>query len=417
MRHKPTLDGLTHKDSLMGAESPSQPGTARLVSLDAYRGFIMLAMVSGGFAFSGIARKYFPDDELWKTLGYQFDHATWEGGGFWDMIQPSFMFMVGVAMPYSHASRVAKGQSPGLIAAHVIYRSLLLIALGVFLSSNWDKQTNFTFVNVLSQIGLGYAFVYMLIGRGAATQLAALVVILGGYWLWFLAYPAPPIDFDYATVGFGPNKFLPYPFHPYDGLFTHWNPNVNAASNFDHWFLNLFPREKPFEFNTGGYATLNFIPSMATMIFGLMAGEMLRRHELLPREKLLRLVIAAAVCLGVGYLLGQTVCPLVKRIWTPSWAIYSTGWTIDIKEYRELALPLVVVGMNSIAVYVMAQLLKPWVRDTLKRHLGQHVFEGTYFGHEMFMPLFAPVAESVGFLLVLWLVAAWMYRQKIFVKI
>src|SRR5262249_48129454 len=156
-----------------------------------------------------------PDSSVWQFLSFHFDHAAWEGGGFWDMIQPSFMFMVGVAMPYSHASRLAKGQSSAKIAGHVVFRALLLIALGVFLSSNWSKQTNYTFVNVLSQIGLGYAFLYLLIGRGLVVQMLALVGILGGYWLYFYLFEVPGPDFNFASVGFGPNKF-----HPYEGLFA-----------------------------------------------------------------------------------------------------------------------------------------------------------------------------------------------------
>src|SRR5438132_12690191 len=95
------------------------------------------------------------------------------------------MFMVGVAIPFSHASRIAKGQSSPKIAAHVLYRSLVLILLGIFLSSNGASQTNFTFVNVLTQIGLGYAVVYLLLGTSFVSQLLVLLAILGGYWYLF----------------------------------------------------------------------------------------------------------------------------------------------------------------------------------------------------------------------------------------
>src|SRR5438132_6681561 len=103
----------------MSEQSTSPP--PRLVSLDAYRGFIMLVMASGGLAIAQVAKDHFPDHPLWQFLAYQFDHVAWGGCAFWDLIQPSFMFMVGVAIPYSHASRVAKGYSPARIATHVIY--------------------------------------------------------------------------------------------------------------------------------------------------------------------------------------------------------------------------------------------------------------------------------------------------------
>jgi heparan-alpha-glucosaminide N-acetyltransferase len=398
---------------------PAVATTTRLLSLDAYRGFIMAAMVSAGFGFSQVARQL-PDYPFWQLLGFHFDHVAWAGCAFWDLIQPSFMFMVGVALPYSHASRKARGQSTPVIAGHVVYRAWVLIFLGIFLSSNWSRQTDWVFTNVLTQIGLGYCFVYLLVGRGSVWQLTAVAVLLVGYWVGFLVYPLPAADFPYASVGFAT-------LEPYTGLFAHWNPNTNAAAAFDDWFLNLFPRPQPFVFNRGGYATLNFVPSMATMILGLWAGELLRRRDLAAGKKLLLLVIAALLCGSLGWVLGETVCPIVKRIWTPSWTLYSAGWTfallagfyavIDLGGWRKWAVPLVAVGMNSIAVYCMAQLLKPWVRDTCKRHLGADVFHGTYFGLELFDPLYVPVAECVVFLGVVWLTAVWMYRRSIFLKI
>lgn len=405
----------------------------RLVSLDAYRGFIMLAMASGGLAFSVMARRpeaRFQESSLWKFLAYQFDHVEWTGCGFWDLIQPSFMFMVGVAIPYSYAARKAKGQGEVHVWFHTVLRALILVGLGVFLASNSSehKQTNFLFTNVLAQIGLGYCFVYALHGKGLPVQGIALAVILVGYWLLFALWPLPAEDFDLTKVGI---TAAWQQEHWMSGFAAHWNKNVNAAAAFDQWFLNLFPRAKEYVFERGGYQTLNFIPSMATMLLGLMAGELLRGPASKQR-KFAILCIAGLVCLGVGALLDATICPSVKRIWTPSWAIFSSGWTflmlagffgiIDILGFQRWAFALVVVGMNSIAVYLMAQLLKGWTWETLRKHLGENIYRGTYFPDtyfevQLFLPIFEPVAKSVAFLVVLWLAALWMYRQKIFVKI
>jgi predicted acyltransferase len=394
-------------------QAPSVPKPAdspqRLASLDAYRGFIMLVLAAGGFGLVEVAKRadgnFFLD-----LLATQFDHVPWVGCAFWDLIQPSFMFMVGVAMPYSYANRKARGRSAWQNFGHVVYRSIVLILLGVFLSTSIsDKQTNFAFVNVLTQIGLGYAFVYLLLNRGVKIQLAAIAVILAGYWLYFYRYPAPGPDFDFQSVGVAKGVEM-------TGLFAHWNKNTNAAAAFDVWFLNLFPRAEPFRFNEGGYQTLNFIPSMATMIFGLMAGELLR-GSLSARVKLRYLLLGGAVCLVLGVVLGVTVCPNVKRIWTPTWALFSAGltfyilagfyWMIDIQGYRRWAFPLVVFGMNSIAIYLMGQLLKGWVRNRLATHLGQNIFDGIY----------GPLWASLAVLLVFWLVCFWMYRRKIFLRI
>jgi predicted acyltransferase len=408
------------------AASKPAAGTkpARLVSLDAYRGFIMLAMASGGFYLSRVVKDgNLQDQPLWRFLAYQTDHVEWTGCAFWDLIQPSFMFMVGVAIPYSYAARKVKGDSEAQVWFHTVLRAILLVALGVFLASNSSNhtQTNFLFTNVLAQIGLGYCFVYALHGRGLRVQGIALAVILVGYWFFFALFT--PMDGDIGQLGIAPAWEAQ---HWMTGFAAHWNKNVNAAAWFDQWFLNLFPRANEHVFERGGYQTLNFVPSMATMVLGLMAGELLR-GERSKRDKFVLLCLAGLFCLGLGLLLDATICPSVKRIWTPSWAIFSSGWTflmlagffgiIDIWGYQRWAFALVIVGMNSIAVYMMAQMLKPWTSDTLRRHLGQHLFEGSYFGVRWFDPVFEPVAKSAAFLIVIWLASLWMYRQKIFVKI
>ncbi|HLJ96343.1 MAG TPA: DUF5009 domain-containing protein [Gemmataceae bacterium] len=413
---------------------PSPPTKSRLASLDAYRGFIMLVMASGGFAFAEVAKKHFPDSSYWNFLGYEFDHVPWTGCAFWDLIQPSFMFMVGVAIPFSHASRIAKGQSATRIAAHVIYRSVALILLGIFLSSNGASQTNFTFVNVLTQIGLGYAFVYLLLGRSFVFQLLILLAILGGYWYLFFQQPVQEVGSAILTSTARDRELW------FSGLFAHWNKNANFAAEFDQWFLNLFPRQKPFYFNEGGYQTLNFVPSIGTMILGLMAGELLRSARK-PMSKFFYLLGAGALCLAVGLILDYTICPSVKRIWTPSWAIFSSGWVfwilagfyliIDVLGFRLWAFPLIVVGMNSIAIYCMSQLLgsrRGWISRTLSTHLdwGYQTLTAktpagsmwqTDFGPHLFGGIYGPIVQSVAVLLVLWLACYWMYRRGIFLRV
>ena len=430
----PTVESLeqpARHDEPIAARAPREK-PARLVSLDAYRGAIMLFMASGGLMLPAVA-KHFPDNEVWRFLAFNTDHVPWVGGSLWDLIQPSFMFMVGVAMPYSLASRRAKGDSEGRIALHAVYRAVVLVLLAIFLTSNGSSHTEFVFTNVLAQIGLGYAFLYLLAGRGLGIQLMALTAILVGYWLLFFFYPLPPAEFDYRSVGWKEN------WQPLTGWFAHWNKNANAASAFDVWFLNLFPRTKPFVFNEGGYQTLNFVPSLGTMILGLMAGEMLRS----PRgqwRKLGWLLLAGALCLGLGWVAGEWLCPIVKRIWTPSWTLFSAGWTfamlagfylvIDIWGWRRWAFPLVVVGMNSIAMYCMAQLMKGWIAKSLVIHLGALALPALQY---VICPLlalmdvsadpvwlnnmFGPITQAAAVLLVLWLICLWMYRRGVFLRI
>ncbi|HWB10251.1 MAG TPA: DUF5009 domain-containing protein [Pirellulales bacterium] len=407
------------------------PLPKRLGSLDAYRGFIMLAMASAGFRLAAVARQEpFKDDPAWQALGYHTDHVAWRGCAFWDLIQPSFMFMVGVAMAYSYAARQARGQSYGWMLAHAIYRSAVLVFLGVFLTSNSSTQTNWQFTNVLCQIGLGYAFLFLLWNRPAWLQFTVAAAVLLADWGLFYAWPTPPADFDYAQVG------LPADWPHLQGLEAHWDKNTNVAAAADRVLLNWFPREKSadadppqvqrFEFNEGGYTTLNFVPSLATMIFGLIAGGLMRGNSS-GAKKLLLLIVWGSVFLAAGWGLDQSgVCPSVKRIWTPSWAIFSTGWTllmlaafyalIDMTGWERPAWPLVVVGMNSIAIYCLSQLLggdRGWLAKSVERHFGAGVF--TAYGH--LDSAFEPIGRMVLVVFTLWLICVWLYRQRIFVRI
>ena len=407
---------------------PAGP-TQRLVSLDAYRGLTMILMVSAGLQISKVVASFDASPDLrhlhtpfWSFLAYQTDHAPWVGCSLWDMIQPSFMFMVGAAVPFSIASRRAKGQSFGRMFGHAVVRAVALVLLGVFLMSNWTPKTNWTFDNVLTQIGLGYAFLFLLAWVKPRWQIAAAVAILAAYWAAFALYPKPPAELDLAKVG------LPADWHRLGGFASHWEKHVNLGARVDQWFINLFPQARggTFQRNDGGYLTLNFVPSLATMIFGLLAGELVRSRGLTARRKIEVMSVAGVAGLVIGWTLGALgICPVVKRIWTPSWAIFSAGWAflilagfyylLDVAEVRQRlrkwAFPMVVVGMNSIAAYCISMLLKSWVRETMRRHLGQGFYE-VPLGR-----LYAPMVEATVFLLFTWLVCWWMYRRKIFLRI
>jgi heparan-alpha-glucosaminide N-acetyltransferase len=386
----------------------------RLVSLDAFRGFTMLFMASEILHVEAIARQ-FPESTLGPILANLLEHRAWVGCSPWDLIQPSFMFMVGVSLPYSIASRVTRGQGELQMFAHTLYRAFVLVALGIFLRSQHASQTYFTFEDVLTQIGLGYVFLYLLGRTRARTQWIAAAVILAGYWAAFALYPLPPAGFDTAAIGVAQD----WP-HRLSGFAAHWDKNTNLAHAFDVWFLNLFPREAPFLYNRGGYHTLNFVPSLATMIFGLLAGGWLRSGASFD-VKARRLVVfgVAGILLGAAlHLLG--VVPLVKRIWTPSWAIFSAGWAavflatffyaIDMRGYRRWAFPLLVVGMNSIMMYAIVHIATEYMVRAFTIHLGRAPFE-------VFGPAFAPVLLGAATLTVFWLVLYWMYQRKVFLRI
>ena len=396
------------------AAASCAPLPSRLASLDAYRGFVMLLMMGEVLEFSRVS-KALPESGFWSFLAHHQSHVQWVGCSLHDLIQPSFSFLVGVALPFSLARRTAEGQPQWHRTLHAFWRALILILLGVFLRSIGRDQTYWTFEDTLTQIGLGYGFLYLLGLRPMRVQWGALAVILAGYWIAFVLYPLPGPSFDWAKAGVKPDWA-----NNLTGFAAHWDKNTNFAWAFDTWFMNLFPREHPFTNNGGAYSTLSFIPTLATMILGLIAGGVLRSDRS-PVAKARWLALAGVAGLALGWLLGVAgICPVVKRIWTPSWVLFSGGWcflllagfylVIDLWKHRSWAFFLVVIGMNSIAAYLIAHLFQGFIEKALPRHFGRSWF--TFAGTP-----YEPFLLGAGVLFIEWIILWWMYRRKIFIRI
>jgi len=402
------------KEAAITAPEPKPETSTRLVSLVGFRGLVMTLMLAERMRLPDVARA-FPHSALWAVIAFHTEHVEWQGCSLHDLIQPAFSFLVGAALPFSIASRKSKGQTFTQMLGHAAWRALLLIALGIFLRSVGSRQTYFTFEDTLTQIGLGYVFLFLLGFARVRTQVVALVLILICFWAAFALYPPPSPNFDYARVGVSQNWN-----HNYTGFLSHWNKNSNLSWAFDVWFLNLFPREQPFVFNEGGWSTLSFIPTLGTMILGALAGEWLKGKGS-KEQKLRGLVIAGATLLLLGLVCQWVgICPIVKRVWTSSYTLYSGGWVVLIlagfyaliewKGWRRWAFPLVVVGMNSIAVYVMSWTMTGFFGDALDRDIGKPM-------SAMAGPVFQPVVHGFAVMLSFWFILLWMYRRKIFLKI
>jgi predicted acyltransferase len=377
----------------------------RLYSLDTYRGLTMMLLAFTVPYYdwaSDIAAAHSNSSLLGKLLA-QFDHVPWQGLVLWDMIQPSFMFMVGVSLVYSCNSRLRRGQSFSRLLVHAIYRSIFLILLGVFLRSLDSKTTYWTFEDVVTQIGLGYVPLFLLWWSGWRAQVGAIVAILVGTWLLFALWPVDTPD---------PN--------PYTGFFAHWNIIGNPAQYIDQWFLNLFPRETTFVANDGAYYTFNFVPSLATMTLGLLAGNLLRT-ESPATTKVKHLMLWGLTLAGSGFLLQIAgICPIVKKIWTPSFVLLSGGlclwilaalyYLVDVRKWQRISFPARVVGMNSMAIYIMVHTLAGWLAKNLQTHLGTKVFSlgGVAYEHLLINLLVGTC---------LWLICYWMYTRQLFLRI
>ncbi|MBC7407293.1 MAG: DUF5009 domain-containing protein [Arcicella sp.] len=386
----------------------------RLQSADVYRGFVMLLMMAEILQFHKVSQAL-PENRFWRFLAFNQDHVEWIGCSLHDLIQPSFSFLVGLVLPYSILNRKTKGESFGKMVGHAAWRSLILIFLGIFLRSQGAKMTYFTFEDTLSQIGLGYTFLFILGFQSFKIQLSAFILLIFGYWIAFVLYPLPPTDFNYESV-----KVAKDWGHFESGFAAHWNKNSNLAWAFDTWFLNLFPRENLFVANGGGYATLSFIPTLTTMILGLFAGNILI-SEKSDIHKLKCFLIVGIAGLIIGLALNYSgICPNVKRIWTPTWVIFSGGWCfllmaffyygIDIKQKQKWGYWLMIIGTNSIAAYIFAHTIDSYISKSLYIHLGENY--DSVFG----IP-YRTLVHGGLILFFEWLILDWMYKKKIFIRI
>jgi heparan-alpha-glucosaminide N-acetyltransferase len=408
----------------------------RLISLDIFRGMFLLLLLSGGLGVANIA-KHFPQEPAWQKIAQQFRHVTWEGCVLWDLIQPAFLFAAGVSLAF-WCERYSRTYTYSVLLWKAIKRSIVFILLGIFLRSNGKDFTQYSFVDCLTQLGLGYLFVFFMWRHNFTSQAILGLAILVCYWCFFYFYPVSP-EFNYAEYK------LPADYHVLEGARSHWNIHANAAAKFDNWFLNLFPPEGNYRFTPGGYQTLNFIPALVTMLCGLMAGQWLHADYSMQR-RLGGLLIAGALGIAAGYVLHiYGICPVVKPIWTPSWAIYSAGWCslilgvcfffFDMVNLQPIATLVIAVGRNTLTLYILHKLISPWLLSSVRTHCNETLFR--WLAEHNWVPdavranwmaqppadifalcgIFASTAEQGFVLLILSAIAYWMYRRQLFIKI
>jgi heparan-alpha-glucosaminide N-acetyltransferase len=205
--------------------------------------------------------------------------------------------------------------------------------------------------------------------------------------------------------------------HLLHGFAAHWNKNANLGQTFDRWFLNLFPRSHLSV--QRGYLTLSFIPTLGTILLGLLTGRwLIESRDSVPLRKLL---LNAAWLIAAGLLLHLLgINPIVKRIWTPAWTLFSGGvclimlsafsWIIDVRGNCRLAFPLVVIGMNSLAAYLMAHMWEEFLQNSLHTHLGTRVLD--VFGSNL-----EALVSGTLVLIAYFLALLWMYRNRIFIRV
>lgn len=361
----------------------------RLLSLDLYRGFTMFLLIASPTAIYSHLTTYTDESSFLHSLALQFHHVAWDGLRFWDLVQPFFMFIVGVAMVYSINNRVKQEGDWPMVTRHIVKRCLILFFLGVLLHCIYSGMIVWELWNVLTQLSFTILVAYMLFQLPLRQQL-------------------------YASFGLILLTGLLYRLFPLEGF----NQPFVMGQNFGTW-MDLVLMGKT---NGGGWVAVNALPTAAHTIWGVMAGKILISDRI-PYEKIKILVMAGIAGLVVGYgLHWLDITPIIKRISTSSFVITSGGWCllvlaacywlVDVKGYKRFVFFFSIVGMNSIFIYMFAETItRQWL-----------VGFTSILTNGILMPLGAgeallSIAASLAALAISWYLCYWLYKNKVFIKI
>jgi len=362
----------------------------RLLSLDFFRGITMFLLIAEGTRLWSVLVKDPVAGTALETFFQQFHHHPWNGLRFWDLVQPFFMFIVGVAMPFSYAKRISRGDSRSKITKHILQRCLLLLAFGVGLHCGYKRELVWELWNVLSQLSVTILIAYFLMRYKWSVQI---IISIGLLVLTEMAYRTFPIE--------GYNQ----PFVK-DHNFGSWMDMVLMGK------IN----------NGGGWVAINCIPTAAHTIWGVVAGQLLMSGKS-ENLKIRFIAFGGILFLFLGYLLDWTeITPIIKRISTSSFVLASGGWAllvlalsywiIDVKKINNWIFPFIIFGTNSIFIYMFANTI------------GGQWFNGfvAIFTHGVLEWVNASsflmnLVTSVTVLALEWMLCYYLFKRKIFFRI
>lgn len=362
----------------------------RITSVDFFRGITMFLLVGEA------TRLYHYLEESAESGGgavvsyfaRMFSHHEWHGLHFWDLIQPFFMFIVGVAIPFAVANRKKKGDSDQTIFNHAFKRAFLLLLFGWALYCIDAERIVWRFQNVLAQLSVTYLVAFLIMRKSIAFQLIFSAVVL---LLTDLAYRFFPVE------GFN------HPWVPYENLGAWVNNKIEGVEKASIW------------------ASLNAIPTIAHTVWGVVCGLVLMSSRT-PMEKIKVILTGAVICLVLGYSLDWLgITPIIKKIATSSFVLATGGWcgvalcfsywVIDVKRvFRDGSQFFIIVGMNSIFIYLFMHVGTPDIIHKMFTPFTKLLFS---WAGEM------TVAVATGFLVwaTLWYICYWLYKKRIFFKI
>ena len=406
-----SIDYRRPKNEDVAVSNATSPLPDRLRSLDALRGFDMFWIIGGDALGNALGKWYYGTSHNW--ISEQLEHAEWEGFNFYDLIFPLFLFMVGAVIPFSLAGMRRRGASDSAIYLRVVRRVILLFLLGLlsygFLQLHWlvrtsdgrwivDFDNHQRITGVLQRIAVCYGIAAVItLHTDWRAQLVTVIVILLGYW---------------AILAWVPN--------PESGAVGDMSMKGNLGGYVDRHYLpgvlnpNYYgDRETKIAYGDNE-GLLSTIPSVATALLGVLAGQWLRSAASAGR-KTVGLAVAGVICLGLGVVWGWRF-PVIKNLWTSSYVLIAAGWSflllalfygiIDGLRWQAWAFPFVVIGMNAITIYVADRFIG--FPQMTSFFLGGVINKAADLG---------PVVQAAGVLLFEWLFLFWLYRQRLFLRV
>jgi predicted acyltransferase len=369
----------------MAPTNPSQ----RLYSLDALRGFDMFWIMGAEEIFHTLSKS--TGSPFWATIAEQFVHPDWNGFHFYDLIFPLFLFIAGVATPYSVGRELEKGTAKRKLLLRVIRRGLILVLLGIIYNNGLQIRpiAEIRFPSVLGRIGLAYMFANIIYlytkQRGQIIWFCALLI---GYWLLLLFNAAPGFHQGDLTMQGNFASYLDRSIIP------------------GRLYLGIHDPE----------GLISTIPAIGTGLLGILAGTLLRQSPVSQRTKALRLALAGIVSVILA-LIWNTVFPINKNLWTSSFVLLVGGlsllllalfyYIIDVLGYKKWAFFFTVIGMNSILIYLSGHFINwQYATNGFFRWLGQLVGDP-----------FNIVVMAVCFVAVKWAFLYFMYIKKVFLRV
>ncbi|MFY8272546.1 transmembrane glucosamine N-acetyltransferase NagX [Pseudoalteromonas sp. SSDWG2] len=367
----------------------------RLASLDALRGFDMFWILGGQALFAALF--VLTGWQGWKAFEAHTVHVPWHGFTFYDLIFPLFIFLSGVAMGLN-PKRIDHLPLPERMVFYnkALKRVAILIGLGVLYNHGWGKGVPMNydevrFASVLGRIALAWFVAAMLVWHTSLrTQAMVALTILIGYWIWLCFIPVPGGEAGQLTP---------------EGS---WNAWVDQ-----HLLPGMIYRNGPMD----PEGLLSQIPAVANAILGVFAGQLIAKAQHYGQWRVTAMLfIAGVIALALGWLWDMAF-PVNKRLWSSSFVLVTVGWSamllavfyavVDVLNCKKWAYPFVVIGANSIIIYLASSLVS-W------GHISKSVFGGVIRAvGESWQPLVAVLAV----LLVQLLVLHWMYKRKIFVSV